>query len=382
MIITSLSLSDFRNHAKAKFEFSPGVTLIIGPNTAGKTNLLEAIFMLSVGKSFKAEGDREMIAFGKELARIKAIVEQFQKKGENGSDIGDAVELEIMLSLGQVMNINTPMKKHSINGVAKRIIDFIGRLKVVFFWPEDLELIIGGPSLRRRYMDFVLLQADREYRRCLISYEKAVRQRNRLLEAIRDKGVNRSQLVFWDQLIIKDGQYISRKREEYIGFLNQTKNLETNLPAGRQGTQNLKYILEYDKSEVSRARLDQYANEEVAAGITLVGPHRDDIIFNIKDQKSNIKNDEIKSKNLAHFGSRGEQRLGILWLKLGEIAYIEKETREKPVLLLDDILSELDHEHRKIIFDVINNQQTIMTTTDMHFIEKEMMKKCKMIVLG
>jgi DNA replication and repair protein RecF len=275
----------------------------------------------------------------------------------------ERIKLEILITTGEVSGIKTPLKKFSVNGVGKRILDFAGILKVVLFWPEDLELVTDSPSRRRKYLDFVLMQTDREYRRCLLSYEKGLRQRNKLLEAIRDQGAHRHQLIFWDQLLIKNGEYITGKREEYIDYLNQTQNSELR-------TKNFKYCIEYDKSEISRVRLDQYKEEEVAAGVTLVGPHRDDFQIVIND------------KALSSFGSRGEQRLGILWLKLGELSYIEKETREKPVLLLDDILSELDHEHRKIIFEIIGNQQTIMTTADMHFIEKGKMKKFEIIELG
>ncbi len=198
-------------------------------------------------------------------------------------------------------------------------------------------------------------QVDREYRRASLSYEKGLRQRNKLLWRIREEGLSRSQLLFWDKLLIRNGDYLSQKREEFIDFANSY----TQLPVAS-------YQLLYDKSAISEARLEQYAEEEVAAATTLVGPHRDDFIFKIK----NLRNKEHKNnRELARYGSRGEQRMGVLWLKLAELAYIEKASGEKPTLLLDDIFSELDHEHRDIVFEAAKGQQTIITTAEPHYIE-------------
>jgi DNA replication and repair protein RecF len=378
MIITKLHLSNFRNFKKFQIHFSSSITIIIGPNASGKTNIIESLFMVSTGKSFRDVVERETIAFDNEMAKIEGEIIQparniTQSVADGISNKNEKEKLEIILTTGQVMGIATPNKKHTINGVSKRMIDFVGQLKTVLFWPQDMELITGSPTLRRKYLNFVLMQVDREYRRTLISYEKGIRQRNKILENIRDNNAHRHQLLFWDQLIIKAGEYITKKREEYIEFIN-------NYPLPIINYQFTNYQLFYDKSIISRQRLDQYANEEIAAAVTLVGPHRDDFIFEIKDKKSKIKDDE-DYRNLSHFGSRGEQRLAILWLKLCELAYVEKETNDKPVLLLDDIFSELDHKHRDIIFDMVGNQQTIMTTTDKHFIP-ELGKEVRIIELG
>lgn len=364
MTIEYLNLQNFRNYTKSNFTFSPQTTIIIGPNASGKTNLLEAIFFLSIGKSFRAEKDTEMIGFGKEMARIKGEITKLNE---------EEIELEAVLTMGEVTGMKAPVKKYTINGVGKRMVDFVGNLRTVLFWPEDLELVTDSPSRRRRYLDFVLMQTDREYRRALQSFEKGLRQRNRVLEAIRDRGAHRHQLLFWDQLIIKTGEYITKKREEYINYINSYQRLASS--AQLKG-----YQLIYDKSVISEGRLHQYSEEEVAAGVTLVGPHRDDIEFRIKNLELRIKNEE--DRNLSHFGSRGEQRLAVLWLKLGELAYIKQLTEEEPLLLLDDIFSELDHEHRKIIFDIIGAQQTIMTTTDLHLIEKSKLKDVELIELS
>ncbi len=365
MIVKHLQLSDFRKLNKKELEFSPQLNIILGPNAAGKTNILESLFLLATGKSFRADSDIEMIEFEKDFCRVKGNIKLFSTQ---------SIELETIITRGEVMGVKTQLKKYSVNGVGKRMIDFVGNLKVVLFWPEDLELVTDSPSRRRHYLDFVLIQVDREYRRSLLSYEKGLRQRNRVLEAIRDAGAHRQQLIFWDQLLIKSGQYLTKKREEYIYFINNFQFSIFNF----QSNPKFKfpnYQLFYDKSIISRDRLDQYSEQEIAAAITLVGPHRDDFSFSLRSTPG------VEARDLSHFGSRGEQRLGILWLKMGELSYIEKITNEKPVLLLDDIFSELDHEHRRIIFDIIGNQQTILTTTDEHFIENKSLKEIEVIKL-
>lgn len=254
-----------------------------------------------------------------------------------------------MLGMGNPEKI--ARKKLLVSGVSKRLIDFAGNFKVVLFGPWDLDLVTESPSLRRRFLDSTLSQVDREYRRAILSYEKGLRQRNRLLFRIREEGLSRGQLLFWNQLLIKNGDYISEKREELINFINS-----------ENGLNNTKFEISYDKSSISEGRLKQYAEEEIAAATTLVGPHRDDFNFKIGTSK-------VKIRDLATFGSRGEQRMGILWLKLRELAFVEEKTGEKPTLLLDDIFSELDHSHRDVVLSVVENQQTIITTADEHFIK-------------
>lgn len=325
-MIQKLRLQNFRNLDDEVFEFSPKVTVIVGANATGKTNLLEAIYLVSLGKSFKASLESELIKLGKDFTRVKGLN-------------SDNVKLEIVISKDKY-------KKFLVNGVPKRQIDFAGNLKVVLFGPWDMDLVTASPSLRRKFLDGVLSLTDREYRRTILSYEKGLRARNKLLMRIRDEGVARTQLLFWNQLIIKAGDVISARREEFINFVNETKSLN-----------NQKFFLVYDKSAISESRLEQYANEEIAAATTLVGPHRDDFAF------------ESLGHNLASFGSRGEQRMAVLWLKLAELLYVEKIGGVKPTLLLDDIFSELDEEHREIVFKIVHaGGQTIITTADPDFL--------------
>ena len=328
MILQSLSLANFRYYGKRAFQFSPQTTLIIGPNASGKTNILEAIMFCATGKSFRADADREAIAWDQDIARVKTQI--------------DTTSLELMLTHGEVQRQKAPLKKYLVNGVARRMVDFVGNLRAVLFWPEHLELVTDSPSLRRRYLDSVLVQIDREYRRNLQSYERGLRQRNSLLDRINEGLASRSQLLFWDQLLIASGGYLTDARGGFIDFINK----------------NTDFSLKYDKSVISQNRLEQYAEEEVAAKATLVGPHRDDFIM--------YKN----GRELGKFGSRGEQRLAILWLKLAELEFITERSREagsgsaRPILLLDDIFSELDRDHRKIVVGLIGKQQTIITSAD------------------
>lgn len=363
MIIKKLQLTNFRKFSSKQFLFSPNTTVIIGANATGKTNLAESLFLISTGKSFRTSTDAEMILFDKEIARISSTVEKENQK---------ETQLEIVLTYGTVMNIKTPIKRFLVNGIGKRSIDFIGNMKIVLFWPQDMELVTYSPSLRRRYIDFVLCQVDREYRRSLISYEKGLRQRNKVLEAIRDRAAHQHQLLFWDQLLIKDGVYIFSKRKQYIDYINSFKLLTDD-------SHFTEHVLYYDASIISRLRLDQYSRQEIAAGVTLVGPHRDDFKFEIRSPIRQLT--DKTTRNLSHFGSRGEQRLAILWLKMAELSYIEKATGEKPILLLDDIFSELDHHHRDIVLDVIGEQQSIVTITEKEQIDMKRIKEVEVIEL-
>lgn len=353
-MIGKIALSSFRNFSSKVVEFTDGVTLIIGPNASGKTNILESLFLLSTGRSFKAKVEEEMVNYDKDIARVKGKL--FNKT------ILEAIVTRGLIDIGADRPEKVARKKLLVNGIPKRLIDFSGNFKTVLFGPWDMDLVTESPSLRRKFLDTVLSQIDREYRRSVLSYEKGVRQRNRLLFRIREEGASRSQLSFWNQLLIKNGDYITAKREEFIEFCNLHQSQIVN-----------HFSLSYDRSIISEGRLEQYKEEEVAAATTLVGPHRDDMQFKIKNLKFKIDRD------LSAYGSRGEQRMGILWLKMAELAYIEEKSGEKPTLLLDDIFSELDHEHRDVVINLTKNQQTIITTADPHFVAN--LKKVEKIEL-
>ncbi|MGI5825880.1 MAG: DNA replication/repair protein RecF [Patescibacteria group bacterium] len=336
MEIKQLTLKNFRNYSKKDLKFPSGTTLIVGNNAVGKTNILEAIYLLATGKSFRVKGvEGEMIHYGEEIASVKA---------ETSRD-----RLEIILTRGEVMGEKAAKKRYLVNDVGKRAADFTGNLKTVYFGPEDLDIVIGSPSTRRKYLDSVLTQVDREYARAILSYEKGLRARNKILEFMKETGeADRRKLFFWDQLLIKNGNLITQRRESLINFVNSNHLIESS-----------QFNLEYDRSTISEQRLTQYEKEEVAAGTTLVGPHRDDFLV------------KLEERDLAPYGSRGEQRLAVLWLKLSELSFIKNQSEDTPVLLLDDIFSELDEKHQHLVLEVVDKQQTIITSANLELAEED-----------
>ncbi|HJZ06195.1 hypothetical protein A2634_01985 [Candidatus Amesbacteria bacterium RIFCSPHIGHO2_01_FULL_48_32] len=315
MYVRSVRLVNFRSYGRGEFELGRR-TLVLGENGSGKSNLVEAVYLLATGKSFRAERDFEMVRYGEQFTILKSQVSMDDQ----------IISLQVTI---------TDRKKFEVNGVPRRMMDFVGNLRAVCFGPGDMELVTGSPSVRRRYLDFVIAQVDREYRRAAVSYEKGLRQRNRLLDLIRDGRAGRSQLFFWDKLLIKNGEYLTQKRAEFLAAMEFL----------------------YDKSVISEARLKQYEQQEVLAGSTLVGPHRDDFVL------------MAGGRDVSKYGSRGEQRMTVLGLKRREIEYLGGS----PILLLDDIFSELDHKHREEVMKLAENYggQAVITSADEHLIPGE-----------
>lgn len=343
MLLQKIKLSNFRVYKKDTFEFSDTLTTIVGPNTVGKTNILEAIYLLATGKSFRAPVEKAVIAHESDLARIEGLI-----TNQNGIQ-----ELTIITTNGTINGTRTAGKRYLVNGVGKQKSNFVGEFNAVVFSPEDIQLITGSPARRRNFLDSVLIQTDRKYAYSLTEYEKAIRRRNKLLYRMREENILREEeLEHWNDLVIMHGQIITKFREEFINFLN------------KQHTPEFNFILNYDHSIISKERLLKYQQAELSAGYTLIGPHRDDFILQLQ-----MLHGLPTNHNLANFGSRGEQRMCTLWLKYGELKFLENKTQEKPVLLLDDIFSELDKEHRQLIKNIIPGYQTIITTADEHYLK-------------
>ncbi len=349
MYLKHLSLQSFRSYKKATFNFGQK-TLIVGPNTSGKTNIIEAISLLTNARSFRTDKDSQMLKFGQEIARVKGEV--------NGTT------LEVVLTAGEVEGKKTPTKKYLLNGVSKRKVDFIGNLSSVIFSPLDLALIIGSPGNRRNFLDEVLEQVDFDYRVAIVEYEKGIRHRNSLLELTR-KQLHRDlkQFEYWDNLVVKYGNIITEKREALIVYLNsQTKDV-------------FDFAAVYDKSIISYERLMQYQEEEKIVGVTLVGPHRDDLTFL-------MYNDELKTtKDIKFFGSRGQQRLTVLQLKILQLLFFEEKKNDSPLLLLDDIFSELDDKHIKHVLEELSDRDMVITTTHEEFVTQKYLSTTKVIKL-
>ncbi len=351
-MLAKLSLQNFRNYKKREFSLSPTATLIVGPNAIGKTNILEAIYLLATGKSFRAETEKEVIRDEESVARIAG-----ELSGES--------ELEITWDKRSRFQ-----KLYKLNGVGKRQVDFVGNVFAVLFSPLDLELVVNGPAVRRRYLDFVLSQVHKDYRVASHIYERALRQRNRILKGAREQGLGARSIVerlsYWNELLIANGQIIHGRRKDYLQFLTESQNAVFPI------------ALHYDHSTISTERLAKYAEAEIGAAATLVGPHRDD--FKV------FESFEGKTRDIHLFGSRGEQRLAVLAMKLGELEYLNIQCamsngQSQAILLLDDIFSELDPKNRHHVLEIIPQHQTIMTTTDAGLVGVAYLKTVQLVDL-
>lgn len=348
MRLERLSLENFRSYTKQVCHFGEH-SVIVAPNGAGKTNILEAIYLLARGVSERARETSEMIRFGEEIATVTGVVEEKDER----------IELSVVLTTGMYMGKRTPKRRYLVDGVARTRAKFGGKLPAVMFRPEDMRLVEGSPSRRRSFLDEILSITHQDYGRALTTYEASLRRRNKLLDGIRQGSVRREQLTYWDQSIIKNGNILSDYRRELLDYLSQVK------------TSFGEYQLDYKASTISPSRLSQYEAEEVAAGFTLVGPHKDDFkILSTKSEAPNPKqipnsNDQIRNgRDLMMYGSRGEQRLAVLFLKIGTLQYIEAKMGVRPILLLDDIFSELDQKHRVEVATMMEGRQAIITTTE------------------
>lgn len=347
MYVKSIVLQNFRSYQQKQFSFSPEATIIIGPNTAGKTNLVEALHLLATGKTFRSGGDTAMVHSGQTIGRVQGLVVSAEDKQKR--------EVTLILPSEQEIRFR---KRYLLNGVAKSRMHFIGDIPIVLFHPEDLDIVIGSPSKRRSFLDDVLEQTDREYAQTSLAYEKSLRQRNALLGRTKETGrKNMSEFQYWDALLIDNGSLIHTKRAAFIAFLQQAE--KTIFPLS----------LTYDHSIISAQRLAQYENAEMGSGVTLVGPHRDDVqLF-------------LDGNVLKDFGSRGQQRLAVLQLKLLQIQYMLDNGLSEPLFVLDDIFSELDKGHIELLLEKVAKGQRIITTTHKEFIPADKLPSYTVIEL-
>jgi len=353
MRIKNIKLTNFRNYTKAEFDFDSRLTLIKGPNGVGKTNILEAIYLTATVKSPRTHYDRDVINYDKEFCTILAETLMQEEKY--------SLELQIIKS---DKFENASSKRAKVNKTPKTIHYFAGIFNAVLFMPEDILLVTESPSRRRRYIDMVLSQTDDAYKRTHTLYLKALKRRNKVLEMLHDEDKGHYQINYWDDQILEHGQFIQQKRDEFFNYISE-KIMENSAKLGGNGEKDSEYKIIYKKNEITKERIDKYRQKEILARSTLVGPHRDD--FEIY----------FDGHNLAHFGSRGQQRTAILALKLSEMEFIEHKTGEHPVLLLDDIFSELDTTHRKTVIKTIKHHQTIITSAE----DVDFVKDAKIIEL-
>lgn len=342
MFLNKLKLTNFRNYSSLSLEFDKKPTIFLGNNGVGKTNILEAVYLLSTGKSQRVVEELEFIKQGEEFSNVQCTIENVQKEETK-------LEVAIQFMEGQFG------KRVKVNGVARRVVDFIGNLPAVIFYPSDINMVTGAPSLRRWHLDLSLAQMDTNYKKSLTLYEQVVTNRNKVLKRIREGEGRVDELIFWNEELIKYGDTLVFARNAFLEFLS---NLET--PLG-----NFKFI--YQKNELSDERLNHYQAREIAASATLIGPHRDD--FKIL----------LNERDIAKFGSRGEQRTATLAFKLGSLEYMAISLGKRPVLLLDDVFSELDAEHRAHVVEIVGKQQTLIVTVELENIPQEFLATARII---
>ncbi|WP_026521422.1 DNA replication/repair protein RecF [Butyrivibrio sp. VCB2001] len=342
MIIKSLELADFRNYDNLKIDFSSGTNILYGDNAQGKTNILEAIYVSATTKSHKGSKDKEIINFGKEEAHIRTILEK------------DNAEYRVDMHL----------RKNKSKGIAidgqkiKRASDLIGRLNVVFFSPEDLSIIKNGPSERRRFMDMELCQLDHIYLNSLSKYNKLVVERNKVLKDLFEKPENSVLLDVQDKQLCEYGSVIIKAREKFIKELNEIISpIHEKLTGGKELLSvyyepNVSFE-EFEKKLSASRKKDMYAKQ------TTIGPHKDDFSFIVKK----AQDPEQEGIDIRKYGSQGQQRTASLSLKLSEIEIVKKSKKDNPVLLLDDVLSELDSNRQNYLLNTIGDIQTIITCT-------------------
>lgn len=334
MILKSVALSHFRNYENLYMEFDRGTNILYGDNAQGKTNVLESVYVSGTTRSHKGSRDRELIQFGEEEAHIQTIVEKKEKDFQ--------IDMHIKKNRSKGIAINKiPIKKAA---------ELFGILNIVFFSPEDLNMIKNGPSERRRFLDVELCQLDRIYLFHLTNYNKILNQRNKLLKDINFKPELKDTLPVWDMQLIDYGKKIIASRKDFVKQLNEIIYEIHRRISGEREELFLSYEPDVpeEKFEEELARSQE---RDLKFGMTSVGPHRDDMCFLIHDI------------DIRRFGSQGQQRSCALSLKLSEIELVKSSIKETPVLILDDVLSELDSSRQNFLLNSIHDIQTIITCT-------------------
>ncbi len=341
MFIKSIDLLDFRNYEKLHLEPDQGITILNGENAQGKTNLLEAVYLASGCRSHRNAKDREMIRFHAEEAHIKMLVQKNERE----------YRIDLHLRKDKSRGI-------AVNGVpVRKTRDYLGLVNCVLFSPEDLQIVKEGPSERRRFIDTELCQLDKIYLDAFTQYRKILEQRNQLLRDISYMPGLLDTLESWDEQLLRYGTEIIRRREEFIRELSEiTDPIHDRLSGKRE-----KLFLGYDKNtdaEAFRENLARSREKDLKTRTSNVGPHRDDMSFIISTE-----NEGEEALDARIYGSQGQQRTCALSIKLAEIRLVEKRTGDQPVLLLDDVLSELDSLRQQYLLESIAGVQTMITCT-------------------
>jgi len=368
MYLSHLSLKDFRNYEELDLTLGQGLFLFQGENAQGKTNLLEAVAMLATSNSFHASSDREIVSWhsSDHVTRIVAGVERHSEDLNIEIVIFDPSQLEKGDSGEKETQFIPPhdrqRKRIKINGVPKRAIDLIGQVTVVLFAPNDLSLVDGSPEERRRFLDRGLCQMQPHYCQALQRYRKIVTQRSALLKRIRENQEDPRMLDYLDEKLTELATMITFERERMVASLNQyVDELQAIISGGREHltiVYHPSFDIEptwdtFETLQHFRTQLLEARRKEIRQGVCLLGPHRDDLEF------------LVNGVNMLTYGSRGQQRTVALASKLGELAFMRSVTGEEPILLLDDVFSELDFSRREYLLrQVLKHEQVLITATD------------------
>jgi DNA replication and repair protein RecF len=384
MYLSRLSLHNFRNYQEITLALQPGLFVFYGDNAQGKTNLLEAISMLATGTSFHASSDREVVNWfaAEQVAHIEGVARRREDEIHVDIAIFDPAPTPPLAATGEqpvrtknllALPANAPRKRYKINGVPRRTIDVIGQLKVVLFAPVDLHLVDGTPEERRRFLDRALCQVQPRYCQALLKYRKIVTQRSALLKRIRDNLEDPQMLNYLDEQLTLLATQIIYERQRMVTMLNQYANDFQQAISGGQERLQIVYrpSLKVDESlslteaqKKYREQLRDIRKREIIQGVCLLGPHRDDLEF------------VVNGVNMLTYGSRGQQRTAALAAKLGELSFMRISTGDEPVLLLDDVFSELDHLRRDyLLTQVMQHEQVFLTSTDLTSFPPEILQR-------
>jgi len=360
--LRSLSLTNFRNYAEQTLETGSGRILLLGKNAQGKTNLLEAIDLLATGRADRADGDADYIAWN-----MRADPQPFARIAATAVRSADEVTVELTVVGREGARGLVASKRFKVNGVARRGSDAAGQITAVLFTTDDMDLVRGSPGQRRRYVDVMLTQAAHGYGRTLSRYNKVVTQRNALLKSLQERRGKKEELDYWDDEMSREGAAIARERALALVDL---RPLATEMHARLSGDHE-QFDVEYaarfadgwDAARLASAPLEDaeaalkeklHANRtrDIAAGVTLSGPHRDDLTMTLGGESA------------ASFASRGQQRTAALALRLAEARLLHARSGERPLLLLDDVLSELDEFRRASVLTAVESDQVWITSPD------------------
>ena len=334
MYIKNIKLKNFRNYKEEEISLDKNINIFYGENAQGKTNILESIFLCSLGKSFRARKDNEMIKLGENNSLVEINFEKSDRKGS------------IKIELNNKKNI------YLNNIKIKRLSELLGNLNIVIFTPDDINILKGGPQNRRKFLDIMISQLRPNYIHILSNYSKTIEQRNNYLRQIREENKSENMLDIWDEKLADYAIKIYEYRNEFIKKLKEKIDEIHNNITNNKEKIKIEYITNCENKENFLKLLKERRKLDIIKGYTTKGIHRDDFIIYINNKEINI------------YGSQGQNRTAMLSLKLAELQVIYDEIGEYPILLLDDFMSELDKERRKNFLENISNTQVIITGTE------------------